>query len=251
MSLLMRNANVATRYGGGFVESIDGLSGGESRGQPVDWFYYVNGVEAPKGAASTNVQPGDHIWWDRHNWSQTDSVPAVVGSFPEPFLNGVGGKRLPVLVECADAASSACGAVGGQLRSLGVPAARAALGSAGSATRTLRVVVAPWTQARGDPGLRSIEQGPRASGVYARFSADGASLAVLAQNGRVVRRLGPGSGLLAATRNGENAPVWVVSGTDSAGVTLAARAFDGGTLHSHFAVAVSTAGVQPLPTAPG
>ena len=251
MSLLMRNANVATRYGGGFVESIDGLSGGESRGQPVDWFYYVNGVEAPKGAASTNVQPGDHIWWDRHNWSQTDSVPAVVGSFPEPFLNGVGGKRLPVLVECADAASSACGAVGGQLRSLGVPAARAALGSAGSATRTLRVVVAPWTQARGDPGLRSIEQGPRASGVYARFSADGTSLAVLDQNGRVVHTLGPGSGLLAATRNGENAPVWVVSGTDSSGVTVAARAFDGGTLQSHFAVAVSAAGVQPLPAAPG
>jgi hypothetical protein len=251
MSLLMRNANVATRYGGGFVESIDGLSGGEAQGQPVDWFYYVNGVEAREGAASTNVQPGDHIWWDRHNWSQTDSVPAVVGSFPEPFLNGLGGKRLPVRVECADAAGSACGAVSGQLRMLGVPAARAALGSGGSAAQTLRVVVAPWTQARGDPALRSIEQGPRASGVYARFSADGTLLTLLDQNGRVVRTLGPGSGLLAATRSGENAPVWVVSGTDSAGVALAARDFDGGTLQSRFAVAVSTAGAQPLPATGG
>ena len=251
MSLLMRNASVSTRYGGGFVESIDGLSGGESRGQPVDWFYYVNGVEAPKGAASTNVQPGDHIWWDRHNWSQTDNVPAVVGSFPEPFLNGLGGKRLPVLVECADAASSVCGAVSVQLRTLGVPSARAALGSAGSAAKTLRVVVAPWTQARGDPTLRGIELGPRASGVYARFSANGTSLTLLDQNGHTVRTLGAGSGLLAATRNGENAPVWVVSGTDFAGVTLAARAFDGATLQSHFAVAVSAAGAQPLPAAPG
>jgi len=251
MSLLMRNANVATRYGGGFVESIDGLSGGESQGRPVDWFYYVNGVEAPKGAASTNVQPGDHIWWDRHNWSQTDNVPAVVGSFPEPFVNGVGGKRLPVLVECANAGSSACRAVSGQLRTLGVPVARAALGSAGGAAKTLRVVVGPWTQARGDPTLRNIEQGPRASGVYARFSADGTSLTLLDQNGRVVRRLGPGSGLLAATRNGENAPVWVVSGTDSAGVTLAARGFDGSTLQSRFAVAVSPAGAQPLPASGG
>jgi hypothetical protein len=251
MSLLMRNAKVATRYGGGFVESIDGLSGGESPGQQVDWFYYVNGVEAPQGAASTNVQPGDHIWWDRHNWSQTDSIPAVVGSFPEPFLNGVGGKRLPVLVECAAAAVSACGTVSGQLGRLGVPAARAAIGSGGGAPHTLRVVVGPWTQARGDPVLRSIEQGPRASGVYARFSGDGTSLTLLDQNGQGVRTLGAGSGLLAATRSGENAPVWVVSGTDSAGVTLAARSFDSGTLQSRFAVAVSPAGAEPLPAAGG
>ena len=251
MSLLMRNARVATRYGGGFVESIDGLSGGESQGQPVDWFYYVNGVEAPKGAASTNVQPGDHIWWDRHNWSQTDSVPAVVGSFPEPFLNGVGGKRLPVLVECADAAGSACGAVSGQLRKLGVPAARAALGSGGGAAHTLRVAVGPWTQLRGDPTIQSIEQGPRASGVYARFSADGKSLTLLDQSGGAVRTMRSGSGLIAATRSGEDAPVWVVSGTDSAGVSFAARAFDTGALQSRFAVAVSAAGARPLPAGGG
>ena len=101
MSLLMRNAAVNTRYSGGFVEGIDGLAGGQEAGHPVDWFYYVNGVEAPKGAAATNVHAGDHIWWDRHDWSQTDSVPAVVGSFPEPFLNGIEGRRLPVRIECA------------------------------------------------------------------------------------------------------------------------------------------------------
>ena len=84
LSLLERNYRVATSDGGGFVESVDGLSGGQEAGAPVDWFYYVNGVEATKGAAATNVHPGDHIWWDRHNWSQTDDVPAVVGSLPMP-----------------------------------------------------------------------------------------------------------------------------------------------------------------------
>ena len=49
-----------------------GSPAGSEGGQPVDWFYYVNGVEASKGAASTNVHPGDHIWWDRHDWSQTE-----------------------------------------------------------------------------------------------------------------------------------------------------------------------------------
>ncbi|HEY2217208.1 MAG TPA: DUF4430 domain-containing protein, partial [Solirubrobacteraceae bacterium] len=116
MSLLTRNAKVATRFGGGFVQSIDGLAGGREGGQPVDWFYYVNGVEAAKGAAGTNVHPGDHVWWDRHDWSQTDDVPAVVGSFPEPFLNGLEGKRLPVRVECASAAQQACVVVTKELR---------------------------------------------------------------------------------------------------------------------------------------
>ena len=40
-------------------------------------------------------------------------MPAVVGSFPEPFLNGIGGKRLPVRVECTDVAGSACRTVTG------------------------------------------------------------------------------------------------------------------------------------------
>src|SRR5207248_9567605 len=48
MSLLMRNAHVTTRYSGGFVQTIAGLAGGSEGGQPVDWFYYVNGVEDRK-----------------------------------------------------------------------------------------------------------------------------------------------------------------------------------------------------------
>jgi hypothetical protein len=83
MSLLLRNYAVSTRFGGGFVQSIDRLPGGQESGSPVDWFYYVNGVQATKGAAATDVHPGDHIWWDRHDWSQTDDVPAVVGSETE------------------------------------------------------------------------------------------------------------------------------------------------------------------------
>ena len=38
MRLLQRNAKVSTRYGGGFVQSIDGLAAGRSDGHPFDWF---------------------------------------------------------------------------------------------------------------------------------------------------------------------------------------------------------------------
>jgi hypothetical protein len=250
MSLLVRNDVVATRYGGGFVQSIDGLSGGQQAGRPLDWFYYVNGVEASKGAAATNVHRGDHIWWDRHDWSQTEDVPAVVGSFPEPFLNGLGGKRLPVRVECVTVASPACQAVTARLGALGVPAAIAAIGSAGE-PETLRVLVGPWAALAGDPGAHSIELGPRASGVYARFSADGRTLTLLDPDGRPVRTLAGGAGLIAATRQGEDAPVWLLTGTDAAGVELAAHAFQQGTLRDRFALALLPSGALAVPRGEG
>jgi hypothetical protein len=239
MSLLMRNATVETRYAGGFVQSIDGVAGGHERGRPVDWFYYVNGSEAPKGAAATNLNRGDRVWWDRHDWSQTDHVPAVVGSFPEPFLNGIDGKRLPVRVECASVAGAACRAVTATLRASGAPAPVSALAS-GSEPHTLRVMVGQWSQVRGDPAAAAIEHGPAASGVFARFSPSGSTLTLLDADGRATGTLGAGAGLIAATASEESAPVWVVAGTDAAGVERAARAFSEPTLRDRFAVAVSS-----------
>jgi Domain of unknown function (DUF4430) len=247
MSLLTRNTRVTTRYSGGFVQSIDGLAGGQEGGRPVDWFYYVNGVEAGEGAASMKVHPGDHIWWDRHDWSVTDDVPAVVGSFPQPFLNGIGGKRLPVRVECADAEGSACKAVTKRLRAEGVPAAVSALGSGAGATQTLRVAVGPWREISGEFAIRELDRGPRASGVYARFAPSGTTLTLLDEQGRAVQTLAAGAGLIAATRSGEDAPVWAVTGTDEAGVERAVAAFRQATLRNRFAVAVGPAGPLALP----
>jgi hypothetical protein len=251
MSLLTRNYTVSTRYGGGFVNSIDGLAGGQEAGKPVDWFYYVNGVEATRGAAATNVNPGDHIWWDHHDWSQTEDVPAVVGSFPEPFLNGIEGKRLPVRVECEVVSGYACQTVTARLRAFNVPAAINEVGS-GGAPETLRVLVGPWVDVAGDLDAASIASGPRSSGVYARFSSNSATLTLLDQDGHATRTLSAGAGLVAATRRAEDAPVWVVTGTDEDGVKLAARAFNQATLSDRFAIALTPGGeTLPLPVSGG
>jgi hypothetical protein len=246
MSLLMRNYRVAAREAGGFVDSIDGLSGGQEAGAPVDWFYYVNGVEASKGSAAIDVHSGDHIWWDRHDWSQAETVPAVVGSFPEPFLNGIEGKRLAVRVECASVAGPACRTVAARLHALHVPAAVAAITTSG-APGSLRVLVAPWASIANDLGAQSVAYGPRASGVYARFSVNGQTLTLLNQNGQSVETLRADAGLIAATRQGEEPPVWLVTGTDEQGVQLAASAFDQSTLQDRFAVALGPDGATPLP----
>ena len=50
MRLLQRSFDVKTRFGGNFVQAIDGVAGGRQDGRRVDWFYYVNGIESSEGA---------------------------------------------------------------------------------------------------------------------------------------------------------------------------------------------------------
>jgi hypothetical protein len=242
MRMLQRNATVATRYGGGFVESINGLSGGGSS----DWFYYVNGVQAPKGAADTKLHDGDHVWWDRHQWSAAESIPAVVGSFPEPFVDGYGGRRYPLRIECTQTGSKACAAVEHDFAAMNIEAFLGCL-LCSQYNLSLRVVVGPYATLTGDPAADELARGVGASGVFARFEDHGTRLALLGPSGRVVRTAAAGAGLVAATRFMGQPPVWFVTGTDAAGVAAAVSAFDSATLDQHFAVAVVDDAAIPLP----
>jgi Domain of unknown function (DUF4430) len=243
MRMLERSFRVGTRYGGGFVQSINGLAPG---GADTDWFYYVNGVQAPKGAAGTSVHAGDHIWWDLHDYSATQSIPAVVGSFPEPFVNGIAGKRYPVTIECATDVGSACKRVTAAMNADHVPAAPQLLGT-GSGPDTLGIVVGTWKEIRSQVAAELVAYGPGASGVYARFVDHGAGLALLDPSGHVARTLGAGAGLIAATADSSSVPTWMITGTDVAGVTAAARALTPQALHNHFALAVQGATTLPVP----
>jgi Domain of unknown function (DUF4430) len=96
MQALDRVAKVKTRYGGRFVQAIDGLSGSLSAQR--DWFYFVNGIEADRSAAEYRLRPGDLEWWDYRSWRNAMSVPVVIGAFPEPFLHGYDGHWRPTRV---------------------------------------------------------------------------------------------------------------------------------------------------------
>jgi hypothetical protein len=249
MSLTQRHFKVTTRYGGGFVESIDGHSGSADH---LDWFYYVNGIQAPKGAAVTDVSKGDHIWWDLHDWVAADSIPAVVGSFPEPFTNGTGGKEFPTLIDCAPGTQRACDMIGSSLHRAGVKAADQGFGT-GSGSDSLAVVVGTWRQIQGVVAAELIAGGPKSSGVYAQFvGRAGRAIELDNPSGDVVRTLYGNAGLIAATEQVSlGQPTWFVTGTDAAGVIAAARAFTSADLHDHFAIAVSAGKVIPIPVVPG
>ncbi len=231
LGLLSAHAHVRTGYGGGFVESIDGVAG-------PDWAFYVNGVQATLGPDGTRVHAGDRIWWDLHPETATHSIPAVIGSFPEPFVHGIGGQRYPTTLECGDRLQEACDRIGRELRSDGVPVADQAIGT-GSGSDTLNIVVATWSQLRGSLAGDLISHGPRNSGIYARFVAGGSELQLLDPDGAVGRTLGSGAGLVAATRDQVSQPEWLVTGTDLAGVRAAAAAVSASRLRNRFAIAVT------------
>jgi len=206
---------------------------------------FVNGIAADRAPAKLTLHGGDRVWLDQHESSVATRPSAVIGSFPEPFRNGVDGKRLPVRVECDDPRSGPCAVVAEKLVSLGVIAGRSVI-SRSAADDSLRVLVAPWSRLRGrEFEADSIEAGPRSSGVFARFEDGGARLIVLDPAGRPARTLGGGTGFIATTTEPERRPLWFVTGTDAAGVAAAARAFDESVLADRFALAIS----EDLPVA--
>jgi len=97
---LKSEAKVDTRYGGGFVQSIDGLEG--SARSHRDWFWFVNGLAGDRSASSYRLRAGDIAWWDYRDWSRdADTLEVVAGAFPEPFLHGYAGKTRPTAVRYA------------------------------------------------------------------------------------------------------------------------------------------------------
>ena len=99
LEALRRKADVETRYGGRFVQAIDGIEG--DIGRRRDWFYFVNGYEADLSAADYELHDGDVLWWDHRSWEKEDAaaggrrvlpraVPARVGR-----KAASGGRRRP------------------------------------------------------------------------------------------------------------------------------------------------------------
>ena len=95
--------------------------------------------------------------------------------------------------------------------------------------------------------MRRLERGPGATGVFAQPTSTGDAIVVLDADGRPVRTLRAGAGLVAATGEEGLAPTWIVTGTDEVGLAAAAAALTEERLMHHFALAIERGADVPLP----
>lgn len=105
LDALDSTVEIDTDQGGGFISAINGLESYSKGGSAnrMDWFYYVNGICADVGALDYDLNDGDIVWWDYHQWKSMDATNStVVGLYPEPFVHGYRGEVSPTTIMSAE-----------------------------------------------------------------------------------------------------------------------------------------------------
>lgn len=256
LKALQAVAAVETKYGGGFVSSIDDNSfdfAGEN-GEKKDWFFYINGIAGNTGAGDYILRAGDVEHWDFRNWSYQQFVPAIIGDYPQPFRSGYGGTAAPTVVVYEESFAGAAEALVKTLREDGISQVSAVgndmLSDEVKEQSNLIIVAGP------ENGLISELNRPhKRLGFYAYLESG--EIVGLDAEGNLSEEYGPGSGLIQATQNpwnprgsgaGENV-AWMVTGSDADGVRSAAAALinNGDKLRHTFAAVVSEGNVVRIP----
>jgi hypothetical protein len=243
---LDRETDIETSYGGNFVDSIDGVESQVENGRSLDWYYFVNGIWSPIGAGEAKVHAGDRIWWDYRDWTGAYRVPAVVGSFPQPFQAGLDGETYPTELVCLPSSerTGACDTAEEALSDDGAEPAKTAL-QGSDPKSSLRVIVGTWDEVRKDPTARTMEEGPGRSGVYAAPAGCGGhglwSLDVFDAEAEPLASSSDAS-WVAALQEGDDRPTWVVSASIPDGLGDAALMLDEDTLQDRYAAAAFTGG---------
>ncbi|MBI4897924.1 MAG: DUF4430 domain-containing protein [Actinobacteria bacterium] len=224
MRQLQATAKVATSYGGRYVTAIEGRSQDLAAGR--DWLFYVDGVEAKRGAADTDLHAGQFVQWDLHDWRGLREDKAIVHAFPQPL------RAYGVRLTCLAGARPACDTARRKLLAAGV----VINGSAARATVTMIVGTAAAIVKSGK--LPQLVESPATNGLLASFAklGDGYELRTVDQHGRAATTLKAGSGLISAAGSGD-AITWVVTGVDTRGTENAARRLTARDLNGAFAIA--------------
>ena len=221
MRLLRRNFDVRTRYGGRFVQAIEGAVGKGAAGRGL--VLLRERLRGERGSRRVRALAGRRRALGLPQLEGRDAGAGHRGRVPRAVPPRAGGQALPGAGGVSDESSRACTTVKdrlGQRRACPLPARRWA-----------RPVPAgccewwwPWEQAKIVTTVAELEKGLEESGVFARI--DGGQLELLGSDGEVERRAPAGTGLVAAFAPSEEDTVWAVTGLDERGVEAAARALD-------------------------
>ena len=231
MAALIKVAEVETAYGGGFVNAINGVRSGStgSQSMKMDWFFYVNGIQASIGALDYELHDGDIQHWDFRDWSFHHFIPAIVGDFPEPFRHGYGGKTSPTIIVYANGLRGDAEDLENRLAqlSIGDVSIKRLSELSENEKESCNLLLLGTMDCQ---HISELNQAWNRLGFFAYFK--NGNLVVLNTEGEVVAKYGAGVGLIQATQNPWNpkgigaceSVVWLVSGTDEAGVKDAIHA---------------------------
>jgi hypothetical protein len=256
MEALQAAAEVETKYGGGFVSSINGI-GSEYGGvdsKKKDWFFYINGIASKVGAGDYILRSGDIEHWDFRDWSYRQFIPAIIGDYPKPFWSGCKTGIVPTVVVYEEPFVSDAESLLASLRETGVSCISTILDdqlSEDIKQKSHLIIIATPENSM----ISELYKIHKKLGFYA-YLEPGKILA-LDTAGNVHKEYGSGSGIIQATQNpwnpkgigaGENV-AWVVTGADVNGVKNAATALvnNQDELRYAFAAVVSEGEIVKIP----
>lgn len=210
---------------GSYIVEFEGLRGNDQ----VYWLYYINGFMSNVFASGYTMRPGDRMQWDFHAWAGGHrGASVIIGSFPEPFAHGFGGKVRPTFVVYQPPFEAEARELHEKLSLLGVAElsvkAEADLSGGERSEGNLILIGTP------ESGLiADLNEEFDRLGMYASF--DKGRVTGHDWKFRAAREFGAGTGFIQATQNYwnkhgigacENA-VFIVSGSDAEGVRNASR----------------------------
>ena len=206
MRLLQRKFDVETRYGGGFVQKIDGVARRAPQRPPGRLVLLRQRHRGRRGAAARAARAGRPRVVGPPRLGRRDARPRGRRLLPRAVRVGVEGQAGAgadrLRRRARGARATRCRAARARRREGRRHARRSAAGGGG----VLRVLVGRWADVRRDPAARRIERGPKVSGVYARPRAGGRPARPARRaRARWCGRSAPGAGLVAATRFGDAA----------------------------------------------
>lgn len=258
MEVLFRNLDIQTAYGGGFVNSINGIESkftfftGKDR-KKQDWFYWVNGILAPVGVAEYRPSPGDIIWWDYHDWSVTMFAPAVIGSYPQPFKNGFFGKNPGTVIMYTDGYKEKAQDLKQSLIKQGVKQIDLAKYNPKVLEKPKKfyILLGTWDKlSQKSKLIKDMNRKNKLIGTYVKF--EGGKVKGLDFKGKAIGSYDHAGAIYAyAPGIGSVRPIWMVTGTDDEGVkkSLDVLIHNPKGINQHFSAIISKKGIQNVPYA--
>lgn len=218
LDFLKENTEVATSSQGKFVESINKI-GGKNEPQS-SWFYYINGISALKGADELRLKNGDKVWWDFHAWDGIPMYNAVIGSYPEPFINGdkPGNNEVFILSSQAylDTAESIKSFINNQGNNKVL--VKGIADEHLTARKGPTILIGLWDDVKDLKYIKELNDPQNRGGL--NFWVENNTFHFLDAKGNIIHSIEDSCGVIAAYSEGmgANKPLWLVIGSDMEGL---------------------------------